>query len=85
MGLQSGGLHLGTYSLWAPIVDLGNHSLDWAPTVWGPTSGGLQSPGYRFWISGTTPTVSGPPILDLGGQTLVLKKHYTGPFNVDVV
>ena len=47
-GLQSGGLHLGAYSLAPTILDLGQHSLDWGPTAWGLTSEGLQSLGTDF-------------------------------------
>ncbi len=42
-----GAYSLGGYSLGQPILDLGNHSLDWEATVWEATVS-----GNRFWISG---------------------------------
>ena len=58
-GLQSGALQSGAYSFWGTAFGsrealTGLGPTVWGRTVWGPTSGGLQSLGHRFWVSGTT-------------------------------
>ena len=62
-----GAYSLGAHSLGPPILDLGNHSLDWGPTVWGPTVS-----GHRCWIWATTHWTGG---LQSGGlQSRATKK-----------
>ena len=66
-----GAYSLGVYSLQPPILELVTHIPLWESTVW----------ESRVWES----TGLAPPDLDPAMQTLVLKKNYIGPFNVNVV
>ena len=61
-GLQSWDLQPEAYKLGLPDLELGKHSLDWGPTVLGPTVWAPTVSGYQIW--------SWKPLTGLGAYSL---------------